>query len=66
MINNRIIKKIQEMTLVGNGGFTSSADPEGPVAGYDSLMKFRSKNKNTIDYRKVPLTYRKWVESLNR
>lgn len=65
MINNRIIKKIQEMTLVGNGGFTSSADPKGPVAGYDPLMKFKSKKNDKIDYRKVPLTYRKWVESLD-
>lgn len=64
MINDRIIKKIQEITLVGNGGFTTSSDSEGPVAGYDPLMKFRSKNKK-VDYRKVPMTWRKWVESLD-
>ena len=64
MINDRIIKKIQEITVVGNGGFTSSADAEGPVSGYDPLMKFRSKNKK-VDYRKVPMTWRKWVESLD-
>lgn len=64
MINDRIIKKIQEITLAGNGGFTGSADPEGPVAGYDPLMTFRSRNKK-IDYRKVPMTWRKWVESLD-
>ena len=64
MINDRIIKKIQEITVVGNGGFTSFADAEGPVSGYDPLMKFRSKNKK-VDYRKVPMTWRKWVESLD-
>lgn len=66
MINNKIINKILEMSLVGNGGFTGSADSDGPVAGYDPLMKFRSKNKKKVDYRKVPLTYRKWVGALDK
>ena len=26
---------IKEMMAVGTGGFTSAADPKGPVAGYD-------------------------------
>ena len=66
MLNNKIINKILEMTLAGSGGFTGSADSEGPVAGYDHLTKFKSKNKKKVDYRKVPLTYRKWVEALDK
>lgn len=57
---DRIIKKIMEMMVVGNGGFTGSADPKGPVSGFDPLMKFKGKNKK-IDYRKVPQIYRRWI-----
>jgi hypothetical protein len=38
----------------GTGGFTGSADPKGPVAGYDPLMDGRSKMM-----RKLPPLYRK-------
>lgn len=49
-----------EFMVVGNGGFTGSADPKGPVAGFDPLMKFKGKNKK-IDYRKIPKTWRRWI-----
>jgi hypothetical protein len=29
--------------IVGTGGFTGSASPEGPVAGFDPVMDGRSK-----------------------
>lgn len=59
---DRIIKKIMEMMVVGNGGFTGSADPKGPRAGFDPLMKkFKGRNKK-IDYRKVPQIYRRWIQ----
>jgi hypothetical protein len=61
---DRIIKYIREMMAVGAGGFTGSADAEGPVAGYDPLIKFQKKGKT--DYRKVPKTYKSWVKSLEK
>ena len=32
----------------GSGGFSGSADPKGPRAGYDPVMKKPIKRKNTI------------------
>jgi len=57
-----IIRNLQEdgamggspTNSVGTGGFTSSADPKGPVAGYDPLMDGRSKMM-----RRLPPFYRK-------
>lgn len=51
----------------GSPGFSGSTDPKGPVAGYDPLMGFKNKNKKDIvDFRRVPLGYKKWVKSLKR
>ena len=51
----RIIRNLMEDGMVvGTGGFASSADPKGPVAGYDPLMDGRSKIM-----RKLPPMYRK-------
>ena len=40
---NRIINLIKEQMTTGSTagapGFSSSADPKGPVAGYDPVMK---------------------------
>lgn len=36
-------KYISENMIVGTGGFTGSASPEGPVAGFDTVMDGRSK-----------------------
>jgi hypothetical protein len=52
-----IIRNLQEdapTMSVGTGGFTGSADPKGPVAGYDPLMDGRSRMM-----RKLPPMYRK-------
>ena len=52
-----IIRNLQEdapTMSAGTGGFTGSADPKGPVAGYDPLMDGRSKIM-----RKLPPMYRK-------
>ena len=35
---DRIIEVIRENMTVGTGGFTSAADPKGPVAGFDPVM----------------------------
>lgn len=40
----RIIRNLmEEGMVVGTGGFTGSADPKGPVAGFDPLMKSKPK-----------------------
>lgn len=36
---DRIIQIIRENMAVGAGGFTSAADPKGPTAGFDPVMK---------------------------
>ena len=44
---NRIIDIIrtlkEEGMVVGTGGFSGSADPKGPVAGYDPVMTLNKK-----------------------
>ena len=40
---DRIIQLIRENMVAGTGGFTGSADPKGPVAGFDPLMKFKKR-----------------------
>ena len=52
------------MISVGSGGFTGSADPSGPVAGYDPLISFKKRDAGKVDYRKVPKRYKDWVKSL--
>ena len=32
----------------GSGGFSGSADPKGPRAGFDPVMKKMTRRKNTI------------------
>lgn len=61
-LSNRIINHIREMISVGDGGFTGRAADEGPVAGYDPLMKMKKrKDGKKVDLRKVPQSYRKWI-----
>lgn len=61
---DKIISIIKENMVVG-GGFTGSSPAQGPTAGFDPLMGFKSKKKkNTIDYRRVPQNYKTWVKSL--
>jgi len=53
----RLVREIEEVKeeiamSAGDGGFTGSAPAEGPVAGYDPLMKFlkrRDKKKKKKD-----------------
>lgn len=35
---DRIINIIREQMVAGSGGFTSAADPKGPVAGFDPVI----------------------------
>lgn len=51
-------RNLREMMAVGTGGFTSSSDPEGPVAGYDKPMKKyakggRGSRKKWLEYLKT-------------
>ena len=46
----------EEGMVVGAGGFTGSAEPKGPVAGYDKVMKFDGRSKVA---RRLPSEYRK-------
>jgi hypothetical protein len=54
-----IVRSLKEEggMVVGSGGFTSSADPKGPVAGYDNLLDGRSKIM-----RRLPVAYRKNIQ----
>jgi len=45
----------------GTGGFSSSADPKGPVAGFDPLLGKKKKN-GTVDFRRIKPNYRKWIK----
>jgi hypothetical protein len=42
---DRIINIIREQLVAGNGGFTGSADPKGPVAGFDSVMRMDKRKR---------------------
>ena len=47
----QIIRNIHEESPTmssGQGGFTSEANPKGPVAGYDKLLDFRTKGGRVI------------------
>lgn len=57
----RIIRNLmEEGMVVGTGGFTSSADPKGPVAGFDPVMKLDGRSKMM---RRLPPQYRKSLTS---
>ena len=50
---NRIIAIVREEMMAanppgGSGGFSGSADPKGPSAGFDPVMKKMKRRKNTI------------------
>ena len=53
----QIIRYLKEENgmVVGAGGFTCSADPKGPVAGYDKVMKFDGRSKIA---RRLPPPYK--------
>lgn len=56
---DKVINIIREQMVAGTGGFTSSADPKGPVAGYDVPIDFRKRK-----YKKVPFFYRDLIKKL--
>lgn len=45
----------EEGMVVGSGGFTGAAEPKGPVAGYDKVMKFDGRSKVA---RRLPPPYK--------
>ena len=53
--------KLDEMMTAGAGGFTGSADPAGPVAGYDPVMERPKKRKYMKSARRKP-----WLEYLRK
>lgn len=58
---NILRKYISENMIVGTGGFTGSASPEGPVAGFDTMMDGRSKIM-----RRLPKEYSKLLTKRKR
>lgn len=62
--NYKSFKELTEM-MVGNspgfgGAFSTESDPTGPVAGKTPVIG----HKKRIDYRRIPMNYRKWVKNL--
>ena len=50
---NKIIAIVREEMMTanapgGSGGFSGSADPKGPRAGYDPVMKKMTRRKKTV------------------
>jgi hypothetical protein len=53
--------------VVGTGGFTSSANPAGPVAGYDKVMEIKPPKPQTIIGKgNYPGARKRWKDGLNR
>ncbi len=63
---DRILQIIRENMMTANapgksGGFSSSANPKGPVAGFDPVMDGMARRKKK--YIKLPAGSRKrWIE----
>jgi hypothetical protein len=57
----KIIKNVMEDVgmVVGTGGFTGSADPKGPVAGFDPPIKMDRRNKLM---KRLPKEYFKFLK----
>ena len=57
----KIIKNVMEDggMVVGTGGFTGSADPKGPVAGFDPPIKMDRRNKLM---KRLPKEYFKFLK----
>jgi hypothetical protein len=60
----KIIKYFKENMSVGVGGFTGSADPKGPVAGFDGVIGFKRRKNGKYDYRSVGKKYKDWLKIL--
>lgn len=57
---NKIIGIIRESMMVGIGGYTGSADPAGPNAGYDPVMKKPKKGKKYASL--GPNSRKRWMQ----
>ena len=56
----KIIKNLMETGMVvGTGGFTGSADPKGPVAGFDPPLKIDRRKKIM---KRLPVEYSKYLK----
>lgn len=42
---DKIINIIREQMVAGNGGFSGSSDPKGPVAGFDPVIGITKRKK---------------------
>lgn len=58
---DRIIKAIKEEMAVGDGGFTGSADPQGPVAGFDPIIPGLRRRRDGNFDRRIRKLYKKWL-----
>lgn len=57
----KIIRNLmEEGMVVGAGGFTGSADPKGPVAGFDPLIKLDGRKKMM---KRLPTEYLKKLKN---
>lgn len=66
---DRIIGNIKEMMVANSpgqsGGFTSSADAKGPVAGFDSVLsRYKKKRNGQVDKRSAPPSHRPWLRNV--
>jgi hypothetical protein len=65
---DRILNNLKEMMTANapgeSGGFTSSANSKGPLAGFDPLMTYRKTKKGIIDRRSVPPGHKRWLQSV--
>ena len=57
---NILRKFISENMVAGSGGFSGTSSPEGPVAGFDPIMKLDGRS---VLARKLPPQYRKQLIS---
>jgi hypothetical protein len=62
-ILDNVINIVETMTA-GNLGFTQAADDAGPVAGFDPLLGSRKKRNGSIDFRRIPNSYKRWVKDI--
>lgn len=61
---DKIIQYFKENMVVGAGGFTGSANPEGPVAGFDPMLGFKKRKTGKYDYRTVNKKYKDWLKNI--
>jgi hypothetical protein len=61
----KIIKNLmEEGMVVGTGGFTGSADPKGPVAGFDPIIGIPDGRSKIM--RRLPPSYSKLLRSFKK